>query len=361
LIEQLANAIKQKDYQTADQLLQQLQQEEPDNPWIQFYLARLEEATGDLKLAKQAYLSLLRGVVHPKIIAQSRQRIEHLTELEEKQYQQALEQAKHEPGSEELAVLILEPIAPEAKQQAAQKFAQIMHTDPYSARLQLPTRHWRLYRTGSLGELQFYTKALLEAKIPCFCTPIHPITDIHVYQVDYFQSLTPQITVCCHDEQNQPGFFSFDWSEVSQRVEGSLPLFEACVETNNRGQIERKTQTLDYLHFCDLHLPQRNSILRFWDQRYQFNRGVALFAPSQTDSSLEKTTTRNNWKQLIQYFQEQQPQIPLWSDFTGFAETALDFPELLKQIKPHIDLLRREETDWDAAFQLYSGLIFVKQ
>jgi hypothetical protein len=39
---------------------------------------------------------------------------------------------------------------------------------------------------------------------------------------------------------------------------------------------------------------------------------------------------------------------------------AIDFKELLKLIDPHTYFLRREESDWDRAFHLYSSLIFCR-
>jgi hypothetical protein len=57
---------------------------------------------------------------------------------------------------------------------------------------------------------------------------------------------------------------------------------------------------------------------------------------------------------------EQLPQVQIWSDFTPFAETILDQNEMLSHIKPHTHLFRREASNWDPAFQLYSGLVFTK-
>jgi hypothetical protein len=44
-------------------------------------------------------------------------------------------------------------------------------------------------------------------------------------------------------------------------------------------------------------------------------------------------------------FQEQLPTVKVWNEFKFFAETALDFKELLKLIDPHIHFLRREKTE----------------
>jgi hypothetical protein len=63
---------------------------------------------------------------------------------------------------------------------------------------------------------------------------------------------------------------------------------------------------------------------------------------------------------LLDFLNHQLPQTPVWSDFSHFAETALDFREMLGHLPSHINLFRREETPWDPAFQLYSGLVFLK-
>jgi hypothetical protein len=77
-------------------------------------------------------------------------------------------------------------------------------------------------------------------------------------------------------------------------------------------------------------------------------------------SPVHQATTRKNWNNLLDFLNRQLPNIPVWSDFTSFAETALDFREMLGHLPSHINLVRREETPWDPAFQLYSGLVFLK-
>jgi hypothetical protein len=265
--------------------------------------------------------------------------------------------------------LVLEPISTEVKQEAAQKFARIMQLDPYTARLQLPTRGWRLYRTGPVGELQFYVSSLLQGSIPCFSASLADVQKINVFSVNYFSegSKTSQATVVCQNAEGQLGSLAFKWSEVSQRVEGLLPLFDEVVDLDARRNLTRKTQTLDYVQFCDLHLPARSTILRLCDRHYQFQQGITL-PPKQQNAQhrepqappLHQATTRTNWNNLLDFLNRQLPQTPVWSDFNTFAETALDFREMLGHLPSHIDLYRREETPWDPAFQLYSGLVFLK-
>ena len=387
MIDQVADAFDRKDYRTAAQLLKQLVKQEPQNPLVRLYVGRLHEATGKLEAAETVYRQLLQNTTNPKIMSQARQGLGRLEAMEQERRRQALAQATADPSRSELGVLVLEPISSEVKQAAAQKFARIMQLDPYTARLQLPTRGWRLYRTGPVGELQFYVSSLRQQSIPCFSAALADIQKINVFGINYFSdsvtnsgSTKPavatlralgnhasQATVVCKNTEGQQGSLSFNWSEVTQRVEALLPLFDEVVDRDARHNIQRKTQTMDYVQFCDLHLPQRNSILRLSDRNYQFQQGIAL-SPKQKNSQngrqheppLNQTTTRMNWNNLLDFLNRQLPQIPVWSDFTTFAETAVDYKEMLGHLPSHIDLFRREETPWDPAFQLYSGLVFLK-
>jgi hypothetical protein len=148
---------------------------------------------------------------------------------------------------------------------------------------------------------------------------------------------------------------TFAWSDIQRLVEGRLPLFESVVDTDSRRQLQRKLQILDYIPFCDLHLPSRQTILRLCDRVYNFQTGISLTP----DPAVGQTTTRTNWLNLMRFLSENLPDIETIGDFEPFAETALSFPQLLGQIDPHIFLNRRHETLWDAAFHLYSGAIFV--
>ena len=369
MIDQVADAFERQDYRTAARLLKQLIKQEPKNPWVQLYVGRLHEATGKLESAETVYRQLLRGTTISKIISQARQGLKRIETREQEQRQKALAEATSDPNSGELGLLVLEPIAAAAKTEAVPKFARIMQIDAYSARLQLPTRGWRLYRTGPVGELNFYVSSLRDLSIPCFCATVADIKKINVFNVHYFDeaSQISQGTVVCQNEQGLLGSLTFNWSEITQRVEGLLPLFDEVVDRDARGNLQRKTQTLDYVQFCDLHLPGRNSILRLGDRNYQFQQGITLSSkPLQQPQlrlqapSLEPGTTRNNWNNLLDFLNQKLPQVPACSDFKTFAETAIDFREMLSHLPSHIDLFRRKETPWDPAFQLYSGLVFLK-
>ncbi|WP_392531870.1 tetratricopeptide repeat protein [Nostoc sp. C117] len=354
MIEQVAIAFDHKDYQTAAKLLKQLLKESPDNPWVQFYLARLHEVSEKHQNAEKIYRQLLRDTTTARIVTLAREGLRRLQEIEQEERQRAISKATSEPSNTELGVLILEPLSNDHKTEAARKFAQIMQIDPYSARLMLPSRGWRLYRTGQLGELKFYGEQLQQAGIPCFWTTITAIQQIQVFQVEYFSGSQQKATVVCRNQGNQLGSLTFDWSEVTARVNGLLPIFEQVIDLDAHRKLERKTQTQDYAQFCDLHLPSRHCILRLYDNGYEFHQGLEII-PQATQN-----TIRINWNSLSSWIEQQLPQIKTWSDFAPFADTVLDQTEILGQIKSHIYLLRREENNWDSAFHLYSGLVFVK-
>ncbi|MDZ8027927.1 MAG: tetratricopeptide repeat protein [Nostoc sp. SerVER01] len=354
MIEQVAIAFDNKDYQTAAKLLKQLQKESPEHPWVQFYLGRLHEVSGKYQDAEKIYRQLLRDTTNTKILTLAREGLRRLQEIEQEERQRAIAKATSEPSKTELGVLILEPLNNELKAEASRKFAQIMQTDPYTARLMLPSRGWRLYRTGQVGELKFYGEQLQQAGIPCFWTTITTIQEIQVFQVKYFSESQLKATVVCSNQANQLGSLTFDWSEVTARVVGLLPIFEQVVDIDAHGKLERKTQTQDYAQFCDLHLPARRSILRLYDNGYEFQQGLEIIP------QVSQNTIRINWNSLSNWIDQQLPQVKTWSDFTPFADTALDQTEMLGQIESHIHLFRREQTNWDSAFHLYSGLVFVK-
>lgn len=352
MIDQVAAAFERQDYRTAAQLLQQLSQDSPQNPWVQFYLGRLDEVSGKLETAEEIYRQLLRNVSNTKIVAQARQGLQRVQAIAKEQRTQAIAQATSDPSNNQLGVLVLEPVSSD-RTVAAQKLAQILQIDPYTARLQLPSRGWRLYRTGAIGELRFLGQKLRAAGVECFWATLAEIHKIQVFQVSYFQQ-SAQATVICQNEQGQIGSLAFNWSEVTQRAEGLLPIFEEVVDLDHRGKLKRKTQIQDYVQFCDLHLPQRHCILRLHAHSYQFQQGVTT-APQPS-----QTTIRINWNSLVNFLDQQLSHATVWSDFTPFAETVVDQKELLGRIPSHIHLFRRAETSWDSAFHLYSGLVFTR-
>lgn len=361
MLDQVAAAFDRQDYQTAARLIKTLLQESPDHPWVQFYTARLQEVSGKLDAAEVSYRKLLRDTTNPKLAGQLRQGIQRVEAAHQERRQQAIAQASTEPSNHDPGFLVLETVTGDARTAAVQNFARIMKLDPYTARLLLPSRGWRLYRSGSLGELQVYGQELRTAGVPAFWVSLAQLQKIQVFRVDYLQAIAPKSMVVCHNEHDQLGSLTFDWSEISQRVEGMLPLFERVVVLGYRDRLERKERTQDYTHFCDLHLPSRGCILRFHDSQYDFHQGVSVIPKQVGVDPLDRGTIRTNWNYLMNLLHRQLPNVPAWSDFTAFAETAADFASPLKRVNPHINLLRRNESYWDPAFQLYSGMLFWHQ
>ena len=78
MIEQVVAAFDRKDYTAAGELLKQLLQESPHNPWLQFYVGRLHEVSDKLEAAETVYRQLLRETTNAKIVAQARQGLQRL-------------------------------------------------------------------------------------------------------------------------------------------------------------------------------------------------------------------------------------------------------------------------------------------
>ena len=250
---------------------------------------------------------------------------------------------------------MLEAVPPEARSTVTQNLARVMKLDGYTARLLVPNRGWRLYRAGAIGELSVHGQALRQAGVPATWASQPELEKVQVFQVQSFQAIAPQAAVICKNEQDQLGRLTFDWAEVRQRAEGMLPIFEQVLELGYRDQLERKEKTQDYAHVCDLHLPGRRCILRILESQYDFSQGVAMIP--QTPTGLDRATQRINWNCLMEMLQQRSPQALVWSEFTSFGESAADFAAPLSRLKPHIPLLRRTDTHWDGAFQLYSSLL----
>ncbi|MDB9312315.1 tetratricopeptide repeat protein [Spirulina sp. CS-785/01] len=355
MLESVAKAVQEKDYKTAAKYLKPLLKTEAKNPWVRFYAARVQEGLGKLDAAEKLYLKLLPNMTNPKLISQIRQGIARIEAVYRDQRQENIESAIATPEGQEDAILILEAVSPENKKEAAQAFAKIMQIDPYTARLQLPSQGWRFYRTGKLGELNYYVSTLNDVNIPSFTFALENIRQIQVFNVNYIQNINSQVNVRCTNAEGQQGTFQFQWSDVSQNVLGRLPLFESVVTVDARHQLTRKTQKQDDVPFCDLHLPRQKYILRFCDRNYNFQKGITL---TPRNSNPDYETDSKNWHHLLNFLNHNLPNLPTWSDFNSFADSILDFRELLGGLESYIDLERRQPSLWDPAFQLYSVLVF---
>jgi hypothetical protein len=376
-INQIAAALEGKDYKQAAQLIKQLQKESPENPWVQYYIARYYELTNNLEKAQTTYKQILRDITNPKIVSQTRQGIQRIETAQQNLRQQAIQTAKNDPSNLEPGLLILEPVSPEKKPAAVQNISRIFKIDAYTTRMQIQSRGWRLYKTGPIAELRIYGQELLNAGIPVFWATLSDIQKIQIFRVQHFQSLSSPAVVC-KDKLDRLGAIEFNWSEVTQRVEGLLPMFIEIMDYSphrRKDQFRHREIRQDYAQICDLHIPSRNCILRISDQSYEFQQGVdftqisadipALAHPknqksrSQKSKQIPQSTTRINWNRLLEIL-DQQLDVTVWSEFTSFAETAIDYTQMLSKIESHVEVERKSETPWDPAFQLYSGLAFLR-
>jgi hypothetical protein len=379
MLEQAADALDRQDYHTAAKLIALLSAQRPEDLQVQLYAAKLQEATDRVDLALPTYRLLLQQAVNPKIVAEARKGIERIAQIDKiqtKSQAKELDIALVGESTEriELGFLVLEPMSADHKQAAAKKFAAIMNIDPYSARLQLPSRGWRLYRVGQMGKLAWLRDRLLAAEIPCFCISQQDTQHAFVFQVSHLPSFYPQAEIVCTDDRSELRTFNFEWSEVTQVVTGILPIFEQVMEIDARNRTHRKPKILDYINICDLQLRDRRTIFRLCSQTYNFSEHKQSIAQNRHPLKIESnnsaredlgsflngqkmpTTSRDNWRNLISQISEQISEHQTQDSFTSFAETAIGFPELLQRIDPHLELLRRADSLWDRAFHLYSTL-----
>ncbi|MBD2327348.1 tetratricopeptide repeat protein [Alkalinema sp. FACHB-956] len=359
LLDQVAQAFEQQDYRAATQILKQLWQAHPENPWVQLYRARLYEVGGNLEAATQVYRQLLQNITIPKLITQARQGLQRVEDLEKAQRQIAIAQVTAAPDQAEPGILVLEAIELEQRQEAAKTLSRIIGIDVYTARVHIPNRGWRIYRMGPIGEMAFYGKQLQENGLPAFWVPVSSLEKLQIFQVTYIQDYEPQAVVICQNSEGQIGNLAFHWSEVSQLVEGHLPIFEQVLETDilrKGSERQRKSETQDFVLVCDLHLPRRNCVLRFCDRTYDFHQGID-FTPNHSDV---QTTLRIHWNTLLSFLKQQLSDKPIYHDFSPFAETAIEFPHLLKQLDPKFYLMGQDDSPWNPAFHIYSSLAFFR-
>jgi hypothetical protein len=359
IIEQIAAAIDSQDYRHAAHLTEMLLAKSPQHPWGLFYVGRLHEVNGRNAAAEAVYRQLLQETTIPKVALQARQSLQRLELTQQTRRKQAIADATRDPSNATLGFFIVEPITGEARIAAAQNFARIMKLDPYGVRLILPSKGWQLYRTGAIGELQVYQQELQAAEIPAFCASLETINAIPVYRIDYIADITPDVIVMCRNADNQQGSFRFHWSEVSQRVSGQVPVFEKVLDRGVWGKLERKERTQDYVQFYDLHLHSRRCILRLCDHTYQFQDGVAL-PLGRASVPDRQATARIAWNHLLSYLGQTLAHTIILDNFRAFGETTIDHRTPLSKLKSNIDLTRKIDTHWDAAFQLYSALAFLK-
>ncbi len=353
----IAAALDAKDFRTAAALLQRWKEQNSRDPKFLLMVGRYQEATERWEQAEKTYLKLLRQTPSQKLIVQARQGIQRVQTHRKQARDEAIETARARPDGQDPGVLCLEPVPSEHRQAAAQGLAKVLGIDPYMARLQIPSREWRLYRVGPIGDLEYYSHSLTAAKVPTFWIKQSTIKAIPVFNAAYFRRTQPHVEVVCKNTAGQWGTIAFDWSEVAQIILGQLPIFESVVDTGAWRQLQRKEKTQDYAEVIDLHLHQRRCILRVCDRTYDYSQSNPL--PNADTIPDQRLLTRPYWQALATHMREQMT-VPIHNKFVHFGEGALEMLDLLPPIQPHLQLSRLRETNWDAAFHLYSSLHFLR-
>jgi hypothetical protein len=364
LLDEVTQSFDRGDYRSATTALKQLWQLQPENPWVQLYRGKLYEVGGNLIQATETYKNLLKAVSIPKVMAQARQGLARVAHLEQEQRSREIALSISGPDQQQQGILVLEAIPSDIRTQASQALAQIVGIDPYSARMQLPNRGWRIYRMGKIGEMNLYGQQMKAQGIPAFWIPTTDLTKPQLFQVQAIQADEPKIELLCTNPQGKTGVVSFTWAEVTQVVKGRLPIHDRVLEFDPlRREISkrsRKEEVRDYALVIDLQLKTRNCIFRFCDRTYQFDQGVD-FTP---DIPLAQTVTRSQWNGINEWITSELKTKPIWDEFNAFNETAIEFPQLLKSIDPGFYLPgqepRQDNSRTNPSFHLYSLLAFCR-
>ncbi len=312
---QVAAALEVGNYQQVTRLLKHWQATDPTNPTLRLYAALLQEQTNRLEAAEKNYLKLLKQSPSGKLMSQARAGLGRIQQRQKAQKAEVLEQARQISGGNEMAILAVAAPPAADRQQAIAGLAQVFNLDLYTAGLKLPPSGFRIYRLGPWGEISYYAQTLKQAHTPALTAKLSDIKALQTFQICYFKAFTPQPTVVCKNAAGQLGTLGFDWAEVSQRVDGQLPIFEQVTDLGPWGKTVHKEKVQDYAQVIDFHLPSRQIVLRVCDRLYHYQKGIALTEPNELNS-------RIRWNQLLTQFSQPTPALPP-SDFTRFGKSAL--------------------------------------
>lgn len=339
----------------AAQLIKQWQQKTPQDPWLKLAMGQYWEAKDELEKAQVTYTRLLQTTANTKVLVNAREGVQRVRDCLAQRREHDLSAAKQQPGAATTAVLALEPVAGDRREPAAQGLARIMQIDAYTARTRLPSKTWRLLRTGTAGELQYFCERLKAEGVPAHWVTIAQLQGLSTFRVQAIQAVEPQLTVLCQNSSGLQGTIQLAWGDITQWVVGQVPIFESVVDLDARGRLKRKDATQDYSEVIDLHLHGRGCILRLCDRTYRYRDGIPLPPASVFPSPLIAAVA---WKAMKGYFMANIPVAPI-TDFSGFGESALDLIDLLHHFDAHMDLGRSLPSPWDGAFHLYSSLRFL--
>jgi len=355
MYDQVSAALSNQQLTQAATLLKQWQQAKPQDPWLQLAMANYWEAKDDLEKAQITYTRLLQSASSSKVLRHARDGVQRVRDQLAQRREHQIQEAKQRSDIRGSAILVLAPVLGDARQAAIAGLSEVMQLDLYTARMRIPSKHWRMFRVGAAGEIQYFWEQLQNHATPARWLTIDQIKSIPVFKVEQVQAFGPQLKVICQNTANQKGTISLDWGEAHQWVIGQLPIFESVVERAPWCKLKRKDMTQDYAEVIDLHLPKRGCVLRFCDRTYRYRGSAAV--PGQTQTPSVSLVAATYWKAMKALFQQYLPAPD--RDFTGFGQGALDFIDLLPRFDHYLELSRQQPTDWDSAFHLYSCLHFV--
>ena len=350
---QVVAALEVSDYKQVTRLLKQWQASDPQNLMLRLYAAQLQERTNRLKAAEKNYLKLLKQMPGSKLMKQARAGIQRVQQRQKAEKAAALEKAIQVEGGDEMAILAIATPTEANRQQAIEGFAKVFELDAYTARQKVPNGGFRIHRVGKWGEISYLNRSLEQAQTPTFSVKVKDIKALQTFQVCYFESITPQLSVVCKNVDGQLGKITFEASEVAERVSGQLPIFEQVVDLGPVGRTVHKEKVQDYAQVVDLHLLGRKIVLRLCDRLYQYKQGVSLSATPELNS-------RILWNQLLTQL-SQSTSGPQHNDFTRFGKSAIEFIPLLPHIPANLDIIRRAPSHWDLTFHLYSSLCYFQK
>jgi hypothetical protein len=368
-LQRISQLIDRGDVRAAKRALKPIYQRRRQEAPVLYLVARVNEASDRTDLAERIYRDLLKsGDVPPQIITKARQGLQRLAVRDRLRRKERIASAKL-TKPDRLGLLILEATPAEHRRTLAQEIARILDIDPYTACLQLQSHGWRLYRIGDFATLDVYGRDLRRAGVKAFWVDRAEIDTIEVFCVDYLEQVEPQFVVVCRDSSGQVGRLEFSHAEVARQVRGSVPFFIDAVSYDiskqDKDKVKRKPEIRDFVQLLDLHLPDRRCILRFCDRSYRFDHG-AIFTAEQLEReqkglTASTATTRINWNGMLAAIDRLCPTAKIWREFTPFAETAIDYYNLMSGIISYVEISRSQPSNWDSAFQLYSTLVWLRE
>lgn len=365
----IATAIDRQDYRTAAKLLKPLYSDRPQDPWIQFYVAQVQEGIGRPDSAETLYRKLLKATSNPRLSRQVRLALEQLQAKGLADRQATIAAALSSPEAKTLGCLILKPLDRDHRDRILPDFARLLRLDPYTARLHLSSRGWRFYRTGPIAELQFYVDAFAKLDLPAFCHDVRALQRLEILHVEQLQwgnqgeshRVLGRIQPSSGDPGDSPdsagqlGHLLFKSREISRCIITQLPVHQTVPDLDSRGRRVRTVQVQDYAQCCDLILADRRCIVRLCDRTYDFQGMLSQAADVVPGHRI--LTLREKWLGVMQDLDRYLPGVPTDRSLGIFAETAADFGPFLDHIKPQIAFGRRDaDQRADRIYDLYSRL-----